>query len=388
MGTISRGQRNEWTWRLLSAVLLAGVIYSTGLHLTWGPQSVLDARWYSADTVIQPEHDDVLRSRYPDMGRHDVAIAELGAWRLTDFSHDAGLYLAQTRDPSAAVAPWSYRIGVPLLAQTAAGMFGWALESGFLLVNVLALIAAGLVVQWHLERDHRVGRAFGLVGGLLTVTVLQAAATVAFPMVDPATVLVGALLLVALYRRNWLAAGLVGAVGVLVKEVAVVATPLILVGLILEGRPTAGQIKDGLLASALPVGAFVGLRMAMGGGAFEASYGADLRTSLPMQYLERVVDNPVGLALAILFAFGPLWLGLFALRDDDRLRTFTLAISGLMVAATVALSAGVGRVLGIVAPFLVVGMVRVLSSIAQHNAPSPSFSRDAVEAQLGAYSKR
>lgn len=277
--------------------------------------------------------------------RDPATLAACGA----AFDSDSASYLAQTADLRAAEAPFRYR---PLPALLAAGLVavgGHSPAWAWALLNMLCLVAAGLACVAYLER---VGASPGaaLAGALLLVSLPGAQATLLFPATDPAALLCAVLLAWAFAEERPGLAALAAVAGVLTKEVFIVGAALALV------RVPERRVW-GLVALA-PAVAFVGVRLALGGSALAVSYSDD-PTWPVWEYAARMREMPVDLVVRTGLACGALWLGALGLRGAAR-RDALIAVP-LMVAAGVLLSSHLVRPLGVAAPWLLPGVVTLLS---------------------------
>jgi hypothetical protein len=217
---------------------------------------------------------------------------------------DGGFYVRMARDPGLFVdPPWGYRILTPWLAAAVPG----STQLGFDVVTVvsLALTAALLFALLRRTSGEDVawwGVVFFLVSGAV-------AGGLSNPyLVDPLAFVfvIGGFTLA--FARRWLWLALVLAVGVLAKETTlfVIAVGLVL-GLRLLPRARLWQLAV-VLAAPIAVYLLLHRTSLVFSEHWEHSYLGEVRRVIPYER-EKVglVRAPIQ---ALLYSFGPLWVGL------------------------------------------------------------------------------
>jgi hypothetical protein len=111
---------------------------------------------------------------------------------------------------------------------------------------------------------------------------------------------------------------------------------------------------------------FVGIRLAMGGAAFEANYSYDVAAGELPDHWTRIYTDPLGLLYRVLSAFGLLWVGVLAIPRHRLLREQWIAIP-LVILAAVVLSSRVARPLGILFPVVIPGVLLMLQHAVLRN---------------------
>jgi branched-subunit amino acid transport protein len=279
----------------------------------------------------------------------------LPRWQLASYYGDAGEYVALASGEES-IAPYHYRV-LPIWLVQAIGL---PAPVGFLLLNSTAALLTALLFTRYLLHCYSLSPDLALLGGALAITMLPMARTLPFPMIDPLAHLWAMCIVYAVATRNAPAFIAASIAGVATKETLAIGA---LLWMIAVPRWQSFPI------AAVPVAVFVGIRLAMGGAAFEANYGYDVAAGELPDYWTRIYTDPVGLLYRVLSAFGLLWVGVLAIPRHRLLREQWIAIP-LVILAAVLLSSRVARPLGIVFPVVLPGALLLLQHAVQlRNCP-------------------
>jgi branched-subunit amino acid transport protein len=251
------------------------------------------------------------------------------------------------------IAPYHYRV-LPVWLVQATGL---PAPVGFLLLNSVAALLTALLFTRYLLRCYGLSPDLALLGGTLAITILPMARTLPFPMVDPLAHLWAMCIIYAVATRNAPAFIVASVAGVATKETLAIGALLWVI---------AAPRWQSLPIAAVPVVVFVGIRLAMGGAAFEANYGYDVAAGELPDYWTRIYIDPVGLLYRVLSAFGLLWVGVLAIPRHRLLREQWIAIP-LVILAAVVLSSRVARPLGILFPVVIPGVLLMLQHAVLRN---------------------
>lgn len=282
---------------ILTCVIMASLVYSTGLQQVVLPEHTLD----------KPET----------------------LWQRSSFHGDAGEYLSD--DP---IAPYRYRVLPLFLARSV---------TAFWILNAASAFLVGVLFTLYLLRDF--SQMLSLLGGVLAVTSLAMQRTLIFPMVEPLSLLMALFVFWSLRERH-AAAFLVSAVlAVMTKEVFIAAAPLWIV----HTQPRRWWV------AVAPLVTFVLIRLLSGAPPAEVNYGYNILAGELPDYAMRFVE-PAGMAdlLTRLFlAFGFVWMGLANIGRDPFLKRSAMVYIPLVILAAVLLSSRIARVIGILYPVLI-----------------------------------
>ncbi len=334
----------------LCAVIYLALIYSTGLHIAWGPErTVQPGRWLTEQLLPKQVLDEAQRATLSE------AVKAVPYWGWPAGYGDGVQYMRPAVEGKMGVAPFRYRPLVPELVAAVHRVLGLRPDIVFVLLNIGVLMAAALLYTEVLRRSFGLEPLLALVGGILFLTMVANTGTSSYPMLDPVAHLFSLLLFVFAYHHRPVAFAITAVLAVLVKELLVVYA---LVWAVMhfpwrrfDWRPV---IITALVVTA-PVLSFLLVRYVLGSGAIEVNYGFNLlQGEFPSRYLARLTDahEMKILVFSLVMTFGPLWLGILKLPQDRRLLFGGLVMIPLVTLATVLLSSGVARVMGILFPFV------------------------------------
>lgn len=368
------GRRPSTGFWLLASCIYLTLIYSTALHLGMGPERTVNLTFFQA---TPGEGNIDLTDHYPDQGRwrdpdgepvrwKDAFLANffgLDAWKLSSGWPDAGCYLLQCESLEESIAPYKYRIVPTFVVGTIAKVLNVPIPPVFALFNAMVIFVTACLFTVYLNRDFGLASLPSLIGGMLFIALPANTSTAAFPMLEPVSMLFTMLIFLAVAR------GLAGlfvvsvVLGVLTKEVLAVGLLLWFLNNVDPDARTWRPWARALLPCALPVAAFVVVRLALEGGALEVNYGYNLlRGEMPTQYLERLL-HPIPLVLLFMklfLAFGFLWVGLGWVRSHPFPRGSILYVV-LVTIACIALSSRIVRPMGILFPIVIPAFLLLLT---------------------------
>ena len=315
----------HWRYWLLCAAVYVSLLYSVGLHPVM-----------SIETPLEMGHFT---------GRGDALGAD--AWKLTRFAGDVERYMEQA-EGTLTDAPWRYRV-LPLAVAGTIGRFmptAWA----FIVMNAVATLTTAMLYTWFL-RDHGLSKHIALLGGVLFLTMSPAVATMAYPMVDPASFLAALAVFVALERRH--------AVGFVVASIAAVLTKEVLAlgGLL-------WLIRHRTWVAVVPLVAFFAVRLALGWESVppDISRLADVQQLLWVNW-----GGTADILLRVFMAFSFLWLGLVNIRGTW-LQPYVVLIP-IVIGAAVAYSSHIERPMGILFPIVITSFLYFFERPTQPTSP-------------------
>lgn len=348
---------------LVSAGLLLTIIFSTSLHLFWTRESTLFPHYFIDQSDPFPRH-----GAYEDMGMlRGMEFNVLGAtaYKLSSFVGDCGMYLHQAVNFNWAYPPYKYRVVVPWLAKTIHGFAGVSTPAAFILVNIFATLLTGLGFMAYLDYELGFNKSMALLGGLLCITCVSITRTLPFPMLEPMTFLASLLIFWSARRKPpWLfAAAAIFAVAT--KEVFIFATPLYWVLNIDWSEKFSPKNLRNLMVGAIPLLAFVSIRLALGGHPFEVEFGHNpLEGSIPHQYAKLFsLDGNLHYWGGLLVAFGAMWIGLIKSKRDPFTFKSALVAIPLVMLATLFFSGRISRVVGILYPIIIPSFLWLLTAL-------------------------
>jgi len=339
-----------WRYWLASALLYLTLIYSTGLHLTWGPEPTVRAVYFN-----QPPKDR-FTTRFGDHGslhEHPIHVVHSNGWKLAGFVKDQAEYQLQSRSLADGRPPYVYRFLPTVIAGAVGRATGLPLPGVFAILNVLSVLAAALVFAAYLRRFYGFDELFALLGGVLVVTMVAVTRTVSYPMLDPASILAIGVVFWMVAARNVVGFLVAAACAVATKEVLAISG-LLWLAHHAQRRDLRRLAVDAALAL-WPVLVFVAIRLVIG-GAIVSHDGHDVAAGDLPPYAERVLTAS-GIASLLArtgLAFGVMWLGLVSARRYPMLARHAVIIPPVLLAAYL-LSLQITRVLGVVYPVVIPG---------------------------------
>lgn len=334
----------------LCAVIYLALIYSTGLHIAWGPErTVQPGRWLTEQLLPKQVQETAQRAALKE------AVEAVPYWGWQAGYGDAVQYMRPAVEGRAGVAPFRYRPLVPELVAVVHRVLGMRPDIVFVLLNIAVLMAAAFLYTVILQRSFGLEPLLALVGGILFLTIVANTGTSSYPMLDPAAHLFSLLLFVFAYHHRPVAFAVTAVLAVLVKETLVVYA-LVWAAMYFPWRSFAWRpVVITALVGAAPVLSFLLVRYVLGSGAIEVNYGFNLlHGEFPSRYIARLTDAHAlnVLLTSLVMAFGPLWLGVLKLPLDRKLLLGGLVMIPLVTLATILLSSGVARVMGVMFPFV------------------------------------
>jgi hypothetical protein len=334
---------------LIAALLYGTLMYSTGLHYAYGPEDSVSTTFLDrSETVLPPGHYPAEGSLHGDLPPLDGSET----WRLSSAPSDAAYYLLQVDSLGASIAPYKYRVFPTLLVRGLQSVTGWEAAEAYSAMNTAFVWSTALLFTWYLLSCFGFGSLLSLLGGVLFVTMISVTRTLPFPMTEPASLFFSLVLYVAAARSNaWLFA-VAAVLGVATKEVLLMGTFLWLAARYPFSSWTS--FARAAAVAAIPVLAFAGIRLALGGSAMEVNYGFSLLQGEFPSYGRRLLHlhGIWAVSVKILFAFGILWAGLLVVRRNPFLLRASVTIP-VVLGAAVLLSGQLVRVIGVVFPVVI-----------------------------------
>jgi hypothetical protein len=362
-------RRRYWAF---SVVVHIALIFGACLHFAYGPEHTIRLRWYQGT-----ERD--LVGWFPDQGSLQGAPQQLSDtlpefWKLTDFAADAASYLLQAESIQRSKAPYKYRFVPTAIVGALASWTGVSILKTFIWLNIVVTLSTALLFQRYLMRFFAFSSPVALIGAALFIVLPANTSTVAFPMLEPCSLLFSLLVHMAAVANAPVSFALAACLGVATKEVLVVSSVLWWVSRLPEvsavlrrGRKRAqheeyerrtGVVRVLLRAfvpGLVPIVTYAAIRVAFGDSPASVNYGYDpLRGQLPPGYLSRLttISGAVDAATRIVAAYSFLWLGLLSLRRDRFLTGVAITIP-IVVMAAVLLSSSIVRVIAVTFPVVI-----------------------------------
>lgn len=361
----------------LSLALYVSLTLSTALQFTFGPEATL--RLAGFYTTSSDTRDPEFRGWYPDFGslRDDTAayaaLRHGDPWKFSTFWADAAYYVRQATHLHQSIAPYKYRFLPTAIVGVLALSTGLRVDHAFVVFNALVSVLTALLFEAYLRRAFGFSQLVSVLGGCLFVTSAGNTGTLAFPMLEPASALCSCLIFMAVCTRHTL--GFVGAAlaGVATKEILIFSTVLWL-----THRPTHEPRWKAVVVAAVPVLAFVSIRVALGGSALEVNYSYDVLHGQFPAYGKRLLGLRSCLILLgqTFLAFSFLWIGLINAPKHPLLKR-SLIVVPLVLLAAFLLSGRITRVIGVLFPIVVPSFLlffdhATTSKNATANRPSPT----------------
>jgi hypothetical protein len=373
--------RQRWRSAVLRASLLLTLIYSTGLHMAWGPEATIRPTFFN-DPPIARAHP-----RFPDQGSlHERPLSVLGvdAWKLGGPTRDQVEYLIQTESPADARPPFAYRFLPTTIVRAVSQLTGMGTTRAFQVVNVTCVLVAALVFMSFLRRHFAFDELLALLGGILLVTMVAVTRTVSYLMLEPASVLAMAVVVWMVAERRIAGYCIAVAAAVATKEVLTIGG-LLWLSHHAQRRDLRRLARD-LALAAWPLLVFAAIRLAHGGD-LTSHDGSDVAAGELPNFADRIVTarGVVSLLERTALAFGVLWTGLVAVRRHPILARHAVIVAPVLLAAFL-LSHQITRVIGILFPVVIPGFLLLLrdhltiASVAEGDASKSAAALDAVVA--------
>lgn len=334
-------------WILISLTYLT-LIISTSLNHFYGVERTVNLSYYL-------RLDDKLQKHFPDMGSlngHSFDTYWRKVWKWSCFSFDVQYYLIQSADINLGIPPYKYRILPVLIVRAISSILQISKEMSFVLMNILVIYLAALLFNIYLLKDFNFTKMVSFLGGILFVTMATVTQTLPFPMLDPISLLFSILIFISVIRRNPYLFIFSSIAGVLSKEVLIIFSLMWFIETFQFSNKT--KLLKNIIISILPIIAFVSVRLALGGAAFEVEYGHNILKGEFSPYLKRLLD-PGEIFYAVrrtFLAFSFVWVGIVNVGKHDFFKRQIIVVPIVILAATV-LSAQITRPIGILFPLII-----------------------------------
>lgn len=342
-------QKSFW---IIAVSVYLSLIYSTGLHFVYGEHA-----FGTYFLTIPRRENSKLDAGYSDRGQLaqvNLEVSGSNLWKLTAAWQDAGTYLLQSKSISLSIAPFKYRLFPTLLIGLISDLVGRSISQVFTVINVILTLITAILFTIYLQR-LQFNRTLTILGGILYVTMLANTATMAFPMLEPASFLMITLIFLSVLTRNIPLFLLSSIVGVVTKEILLISSLLWIVNYLtmVKSFRLADLVSNGLIAS-IPILVFMSVRILLGGSPLEVNFGYDLLRGQMPNYWTRILSISALFRFFVgtFLSFSFLWLGLLNIRKEPFLYRNSFVIP-LVILATFLLSGGVARVIGILFPIII-----------------------------------
>lgn len=278
-----------------------------------------------------------------------VTPAQLASLSYTTGDQQRYLEYARTGQT---IAPYKYRVIAlaPVRLLVALGMNPYL---AFLFWNAISAIGASLLFAHLLGRFYEATLLEQIAGMVALLTSIGVVRTALFPMLDCAALLASVAVLYVIHdgRLRYFIPIALLAVGT--KEVFA-----------MSGLLFALYQRRAYAVIALPIAAFMLIRLALGGAALEVNYGFDLAQGHWPIYGQRLLSlrGWETVLIETLFAGGVLWAGVLAYRERF-IRLALLTYVAPMVAAAWILSSRIARPLVVIVPVLALGCILLIRQL-------------------------
>ncbi len=348
MGSNMKVMLNRHKYWILVSLTYLTLFVSTSLHHFYGVERTVSLSYYV-------ESEESLKEYFPDMGLlkgQPVDTYWRKVWKLSSFSLDVQYYLIHSAGINQGIPPYKYRILPVLIVRAISSILQISKEMSFVLMNLLVVYLTALLFNLYLMKDFNFSKMGSFIGGILFVTMASVTGTLPFPMLDPISLLFSMLIFISVIRRNPYIFILSSIAGVLSKEVLVIFSLMWFLETI-QLRNKRKLLKN-IIISILPIIAFISIRIALGGAAFEVEYGHNILKGEFPDLIKRLVDpGEIFYAFRRTFlTFSFVWFGIVNVGKHDFFKR-QIIIVPIVILATIVLSAQITRPLGILFPLVI-----------------------------------
>lgn len=339
-------KRNKY-W-ILVAITYLTLIYSTSLHYAYGKERTIDLAFFVWE-------EEVLEEYYPDLGSlrgQQIDYNWRNFWKLSSFAWDCGYYLIQSQELGSAIPPYKYRILPPLIVKTISTVLQISIEMSFVLMNILAIFLAAILFNIYLLKDFKFSKLVSFIGGILFVTTVSVTRTLPFPMLDPISMFFSILIFISVIRKNLYLFIFSALAGVMSKEILVIASLMWFIETLQFSNKT--KLLKNIFISTIPIIAFISIRIAFGGSAFEVEYGHNIfKGEFPALWKRLTnLDGLFYIARMVFLSFSFLWLGIVNVGKNSFFKRQIIVIP-IVILATILLSWRITRPIGILFPIVI-----------------------------------
>ena len=350
-----------WVVALIAA-FVAALTSLTGITLVEGPEPAL-----TFPTFYQDDQGQVFGPTVT--APIDPAHFWVGnSWKFSSIWGDSMYYRYGTlHGLDGVIAPYRYRI-FPIYLSQLIFSFNRDEQLSWVLMNVFAVAGAAAITSYLAVKALKAPAGLAIVVPALICALPPIMYTVGFIAVDPLTVFFSALIALALWKKS-VPIFLIGAVaGVLTKEILAVAAVAWFLQAFSEFRKSKKwkPFIQQVAVAAVPVLAFVTVRLVMGAPILEVNYGFDLAAGELPNYWTRFGswDGIYTFVVSILGAWTFLWFGIAKWRSLRWMSSYAfLMLGGLLVSAAL-FSSRVMRIMAPLGPMLALGLIAILQTYA------------------------
>lgn len=334
----------------LAFIIFSSLIYSTSLHYAYGPAHTISLSYFTKGS-----NNQAIADNFVDMGKlSDQHIACTGDnfWKLGSFWGDCAYYIMQAESLNDSIAPYKYRFFPTLVVKLLSRITNISIVKSFVLLNCMVSVLTALLFTSFLIKYFQFSDFISLIGGILFLTMVANTRTIPFPMLEPFSMFLFLIVFISVANRNILLFCTSAIVGVVTKEIMVIASLMWLLETY-QFKDKRRLILDSLLAL-IPIVTFVIVRIILGGSAFEVNYGFNLLNGEFPTYGLRLfhIRSLIGLAIKVFLSFSFLWLGLFNIKNNSFLLRQGVIIP-IVILAAILFSSRIARVLGILFPLVI-----------------------------------
>lgn len=347
-------QNNYW---ILVTLVYLTLIYSAALQYAYGPEATIRPLGFyqGEEHVLKGTEDISLKKYFPNFGiLRGLKLVTTGSFLWKSSSHwgDAAFYLLQTKSLDLSIPPYKYRFLPTVLVRLISTVTGLNAPKSFVLMNVIFTILTSLLFTYYLIHHLNFSRTLSLIGGILFITMVPNTRTIAFPLLEPASLFFCMLIFIAVKTKNIPLFILSSLCGVASKEILVISAILWFV----TNLPSKSKISAAMniLISSIPIIGFMLIRASLGAPMLEVNFGYNLLAGEFPKHGKRLFDikKLILLLESIFLSFSFLWAGLINIRKNRFLQKSAIIIP-IVIIATVLLSGRIARILGILFPIII-----------------------------------
>jgi len=334
---------------LVLLILYPTLIYSTGFIFSFGPESRLNL------TYLEQDYGVSFSSTSTKMPLKEITNFEkFNFWKLTFPLQDAQAYLAYAENNGEAIAPYKYRFFPIAIAKYTAKFLNTTPTKAFILWNIIFAFSTAMLLTLTLLRDFEFNKPLSVLGGILFITMPGVTQTISIPGLENISFFFILLAFIASITHNLFLFIPIAILGVLSKEILLLASVLWFVNnLPNDNKDAVAWIKLIAICSIAPL-TFSLSRLALGGSAIEVNFGFNLLAGEFPEYYKRILNPRVAISniITMFTAFMFLWFGLFNLKKNIILWRSSLIIP-LTILVTWLFSGILSRTLAILFPVII-----------------------------------
>lgn len=361
---------------VLACVIYASLTYAAA-HIIVGPEPIIDGGWYTLPAGHHGENGKRYGGRYEGVLYEQIRphsdnlsdytvyrkyIALKYAWKWCP--QDSVEYLAGSMGGQP-ISPFRFRILPMATARLIWRNVSNSIYRSWAGLNIACQIATACLFCSLLLYGLKLSPVASFIGGALYLSLPVASAITSQPMVDAMSMLMMVLVLWTILLRSGKWFLVVSALAMATKEALIVVGPMWLINELCLDR-SARNIARAVALAVWPLLVFMVIRWWLGASPLEVSFGHDMaHLGLPTNYLWRFNSWSLffrRLAFPIFWTFGPLWIGLWFVRQSKFMLRMAVMVP-LVILAIVFCAGAVCRPLSIIYPPVLAGVAIAIERI-------------------------